>query len=77
MRTKNNENLKFKRIELQDGQYYGVQKIKRSSTKTPLDSAKINYVRIKDKTTSTISNSVLGFAGAIGILALGLWIGDN
>lgn len=77
VRTKNNEKLKFKQIEFQYGQYYGVQKIKRSLIKTPLDSTEINYVRIKDKTTSTISNSILGLVGAIGILAIGIWIDDN
>ncbi|MEJ2114443.1 MAG: hypothetical protein P8X62_12455 [Flavobacteriaceae bacterium] len=77
VRTKNNEKLKFKRIKLQHGQYYGVQKIKRIPAKIPLDSAEINYVRIKDKTTSTIFNSVLGLAGVIGVLGIVLWIEDH
>jgi hypothetical protein len=77
VRTKNNEKLKFKWIELRDGQYFGVKKIKGIPIRTHLDSAKINYIRIKDKTLSTISTSVLSIVGAIGVLTLGVWIGDG
>ena len=75
--TKTNENLKFKRIELQDGQYYGVKKIKGDLTRVYLDKTKINDVRLRNKAVSTIFTSILVLSGVIVVFAFGVWIGDN
>lgn len=75
--TINNEVIKFKRIEMDQGQFYGVKKIKGDITKTPLERSKLYKVVVKDNIISTIINSTLGLIGALGILALSVWIGDG
>jgi hypothetical protein len=75
--TVTNENLKFKRVGVENGQYYGVRKVKGELVKVPLDRTMLNKINVKDKTISTILNSTLGFVGAIGALVLVVWIGDG
>ncbi len=54
MLTKSNEKLKFKRIGVEGGNYYGVKKVKGNMAKVPLDTNYIKNVKLKDKTLSTI-----------------------
>ena len=54
--TNTNEKLKFKRIGLENGSYYGVEKINSSMVRTPLDQDYINRINEKDKTLSTVLN---------------------
>lgn len=54
VQTVTNENLKFKRIGVENGQYYGVKKVKGELVKVPLDRTMLNKIKVKDKTLSTI-----------------------
>lgn len=54
VRTKRNDKLKFKRIGVEDGNYYGVKKSKGVIVKTPLDSNFIDSINEKNRTLSTI-----------------------
>lgn len=45
---------KFKRVIQEDGNYYGLKKVKGEFVKTTLNPSDIKRVRIKDKTLSTI-----------------------
>jgi hypothetical protein len=54
--TNTNEKLKFKRITLENGSYYGVQKFNSKTIRTPLDQDYINRINEKDKTLSTVLN---------------------
>ena len=52
--TKNNENLKFKRIALENKVFYGIKKTKGEFVKIPLDKKWIQDVKLKDNTLSTV-----------------------
>jgi len=71
--TKSGEKLKFKRIGVEDGNYYGVKKVKGNIVKVPLDANYVNNVKLKDKTLSTI----LTIAFPIAIITGGLIIFAN
>ncbi len=75
--TVTNEYLKFKRIGVDNGQYYGLKKVKGELVRVPLDRTELNKIRVKDNTASTIFTTTAGFIGSIGILALSVWIGDG
>ena len=71
--TKNNEKLKFMRIGIENGNYYGVKKSNGVILKTPLDQDSINIINEKDKTLSTILSiaiPVVIIGGALAILAV-------
>ena len=57
--TTTNETLKFKRIGIENGNYYGVKKIKGDLVKVPLDKTKLNKIKVKDDTMSTIMTIAL------------------
>ena len=65
--TKNNEKFKFKRIGVEDGNYYGVKKVKGNIVKVPLDANYVNNVKLKDKTLSTILTIALPIAIIVGL----------
>jgi hypothetical protein len=52
--TKNNNKLKFKRIEVENGKYYGVRKVDGRMVRLLLDMDSVESIREKDKTLSTI-----------------------
>ena len=63
LKTKNSETLKFNKLELEDGQYFGVKEINKDDAfniskmeivKTQIDENNIEVIKIKDKTMSTI-----------------------
>ena len=54
LETTSGEKLKFKRIGIDNGEYYGVKKVKGNIVKVPLDTNYIKNVKLKDKTLSTI-----------------------
>ena len=68
--TNNNQTLKFKRIGLADGKYYGVKEIKGLIVKTPLNEKYINKVRLKDKTMSTILTVAIPVVIIASVLAI-------
>ena len=57
--TKSNVWLKFKRIDQENGSYYGVKKEKGVIFKIPLNEEMIKEVKLKDKTMSVILTSLL------------------
>jgi hypothetical protein len=52
--TKSGEKLKFSRIGLEDGEYYGMHKDNHMMFKIPIDKKYVKSIKIKDKTLSTI-----------------------
>jgi len=54
IKTKDIQSLKFKRLEFEDGKYYGVKKFKGDIIKMSLDENNLISVRLKNKTLSII-----------------------
>ena len=52
--TKSNEKLKFKRIGVENGKYYGVRKVDGKMMKLILNTDTIKSIKEKDKTLSTV-----------------------
>jgi len=72
--TKGNEKLKFNRIGIEDGSYYGVKKQKGEIIRTLLDPKRVNEVNVKDRTMSTILTICLPIAIIVGVALI---IGDQ
>lgn len=68
--TKDGEKLKFERIGVEDEKYYGVRKVKGELIKVPLNEDYIEYVKLKDKTTSTILTIALPVAIIVGAVLI-------
>ncbi len=66
LETTSGEKLKFKRIGIDNGEYYGVKKVKGNIVKVPLNSNYIKNVKLKDKTLSTILTIALPIAILVG-----------
>lgn len=71
--TNNDTKLKFKKIELIDGKYYGIiEDEDRKIIKTPLNESSIKAIRVLDKSASTwgtigiVTGSLLVIVGIIG-----------
>jgi len=73
LETTSGEKLKFKRIGIDNGEYYGIKKVKGNIVKVPLNSNYIKNVKLKDKTLSTI----LTIALLVAIITGGLIIFAN
>jgi len=71
--TKSYEKFKFSKIEIEDGNYYGVKKSKGEMIKTQIDEQNVEKVQLKDKTLSTIITIVVPSFTLIGLLALILY----
>jgi hypothetical protein len=54
VKTNSNEKLRFNRIGVENGNYYGVNKSNGLIFKTPLDQTVVKSINEKDKTVSTI-----------------------
>ncbi len=74
IRTKTNETFKFKRIGIENVNYYGVKKVKGEMTKISLDSNFIESIKEKDRTMSTILTVAIPVAIIVGALLI---IGDQ
>ena len=74
VKTNTNEKLKFSRIIIADGKYFGVKK----TNYTPLDENIINTVNEKDKTLSTILSiaTSLVIIGVILLIAVDASLGS-
>ena len=75
--TNNDTKLKFKKIELIDGRYYGIMEDEdRKIIKTPLNESNIKTIRVLDKSASTwgtigiVAGSLLVIVGIIGYAAV-------
>jgi hypothetical protein len=68
--TKSNEKLKFNRIGVEDGNYYGVKKSNGVVVKKPLDQNFINTIKEKDKTLSTILSIGIPLGIVMGVLGI-------
>ncbi len=68
--TKNNKKLKFTRIGVEDGSYYGVKKSKTVLIKTPLDRDLIDTINEKNKTLSIVLSIVMPFVIIGGVLVI-------
>ena len=73
--TKNNEKLKFMRIGIENGNYYGIKKKNGVIVNTPLDQDFINIINEKNKTLSTILTIAIPVVIIGGIL--GIMIADD
>ena len=58
--TNNGKKLKFKRIDLDSSQYYGVKKVKGISVRTLIDPSSIKSLRLHNKTMSIIYGIAIG-----------------
>jgi hypothetical protein len=67
IKTNDNQTLKFKTVEVENGNYYGLLYFKNTWVKTELNKDNINKVQIKDKAVSTVLNIVVPLA-IIGII---------
>lgn len=70
VKTKSAENLKFKRIGVENGNYYGVKKSKGEMVRIPLNENFISSVKEKDKTLSTVLTVALPIAIIVGGLLI-------
>ena len=63
--------LKFKKIEMENGIYYGLMNFKNTSwIKTQINENNIDKVQLNDKALSTILTVVVPLAVLIGVVAL-------
>jgi len=72
VKTKTNEKLKFMRIGIENGNYYGVKKNKGVIVKTPLDQDFINRINEKDKILSTVLSIAISVVVLVVIWGIGL-----
>ena len=54
VKTNNTRAQKFKRIEADNGHYYGIRYIYGKINKTQIDKSKVEKIQLKDKTLSTV-----------------------
>jgi len=76
VKTINNEKFKFKRIGVENGNYYGIKKTKGEMVKTPLNEEFIASVKEKDETASTLGTIMLGTVLG-GCILLGISIANG
>jgi len=70
VKTNDNQTLKFNRIRVDNGTYYGVKEIGNKMTQTPLEKERINKIHVKNKPLSTVLTvgGVLVTAGGFALL---------
>ena len=77
---KNNQIYKFQRVGFENGEFYGVKRVKKEIVKVPLSSEKIKKVRLHNKPLSIISGigvTIVGTYIIAAILFLLTWGGPN
>lgn len=68
--TNTSEKLEFKRIGVENGNYYGVKKVNGEIIKAPLNEKYISSIKEKDKAFSTIATAVVSIVSLFGILLI-------
>ena len=78
VRTNSNEKLKFMRIGIENGNYYGVKKSNGVIVNTPLDQDVIDTINEKDKTLSTVLSiaTPLVIIGVLGYIVVDASLGS-
>jgi hypothetical protein len=71
--TKNNVKLKFERIVVEDGNYYGIRTVDSQNVKLLLDTNTVEMIKEKDKILSTILSIGIPIVSIIGVSA-GVWL---
>ena len=80
IKTNDNETLKFKNIEVENGNYYGLVNFKNAWVRTQINEDNIHKVQLKDKTVSIILNIVIPlaiFAIIVAGSSTGGWFSDG
>jgi len=72
VKTKYNQTLKFKRIEVENGHYYGLKYIYGKMIKTQIVKENVEKIQLKDKTLSTILSIGIPPIIIIGVIAYAL-----
>ena len=62
IKTNDNQTLKFKKIGIENGDYYGLLNYKSAWVKTQINEGNIEKIQVKDKTASTILNIIVPLA---------------
>ncbi len=75
--TKTNEKLKFKKVVLEKGDYYGIKKIKGKNERIPIDMEQIMGIQEKDNFTSVLGTVGTVLLATISVLALVAVIGGG
>lgn len=68
--TKNNKKLKFNRIAVENGKYYGVRQVDGKTVKFLLDVDTVESIREKDKSLSTVLTVAIPVVIIAGIIFL-------
>lgn len=71
VRTKTSQKYKFNKIEVTDGNYYGVKKAYIGIIKTPLNENEISSIKEKDKILSIVIPVVISIGVFCGLVAVG------
>jgi hypothetical protein len=67
--TKNNVKLKFERIVVEDGNYYGIRTVDSQNVKLLLDTNTVEMIKEKDKILSTILSIGIPIVSILGVSA--------
>jgi len=73
VKTETAENLKFNRIDFNNGNYYGIKKTQGEIVKIQLDEKKIISIREKDEAASTVA-TILLTVGSVAIILVGAYL---
>ncbi len=71
--TETNEKLKFKKVVLEKGDYYGIKIVKGKNERIPIDIEQIKGIKEKDNFTSvlgTVGTVLLATISALGLVAV-------
>ncbi len=60
IKAKDNKKLKFKRVEFENAQYYGISKIKGEIIKSQLNESEFGEINLHNKTMSIIYGTGIG-----------------
>ncbi len=75
--TKTNEKLKFKKVVLENGAYYGVKKVKGKNEKIPIDVDQIYRIKEKDALASTLMTVPTTIIAIFSVASLAFLIGGG
>ena len=73
VKTNDNKTLRFEKIQLDNGVYYGMMYLNKSWVKIPVNEDNFDKIQVKDKTSSTILTIGIPLAiigGALGVIVL-------
>jgi hypothetical protein len=69
--TLTKQTYKFQSISVENNQYYGVNKVKGETVKTPLNPDDLSKVRLQNKSLSTFSTIGVTLLSTLGLLMVG------